>query len=315
MGQKLSPNGASVVANYGNLRPSRPEWQANPPSFSYEPAKYILDGKTSTKSCCLIGIYEFTWGSSIEPGFFRYATGNDAGNRDPWNWKLEGSVDKQIWKVLHTQTTDPQVPKNRNAWTGFFKLAPMIPPPPPTRPPTGSPTTTTLHPELLGLKDKVAQLETLLASGDADTTTLLAEMKLVKDSLDDVADQVEMVEKTNREQTKALDRLAKLEATVATQGADLKQVQQQYTLQAEDIEALQAWQVLGPRDSLDDPRQPNACTAGSAGCEATIESANSAKMSIKSLGGSIVFETESCPETDLCDLSQKLQQLLGKFVP
>jgi hypothetical protein len=53
------------------------------------------------------------------------------------------------------------------------------------------------------------------------------------------------------------------------------------------------------------------------GCVPSVgsETSQSPVLAIKALGGDVVFESASCPQTDLCEMSRKLEAVIGKFDP
>lgn len=60
-----------------------------------------------------------------------WVTANDATERDPVQWKLEGKLADGKWEVMSEQKTDFDVPKDRRKQLDWFSIDGVSPPPPP----------------------------------------------------------------------------------------------------------------------------------------------------------------------------------------
>ena len=62
---------------------------------------------------------------------------------------------------------------------------------------------------------------------------------------------------------------------------------------------------------------PSGCGAAAAGCPAEIvandASASSSDRTVTVRGGQVLFESDKCAATDLCELQNKVQALMNKF--
>ena len=89
-----------------------------------EPSKAI-DGNTATKwldGNILPLVIDFGVGGQKVADSFRFATANDAINRDPLRWVVEGSKDNTSWTALHTQSTDAAITTSRLTFTQTFRF-------------------------------------------------------------------------------------------------------------------------------------------------------------------------------------------------
>ncbi len=87
-----------------------------------EPSKAI-DGNTNTKwldANILPLVIDFGVGGQKVADSFRFATANDATNRDPLQWVVEGSNNNSTWTALHTQGTNASITASRLTFTQFF---------------------------------------------------------------------------------------------------------------------------------------------------------------------------------------------------
>ncbi len=93
-----------------------------------EGAANLIDGSVQTKWL------DFNKGGAVI-GFpapvrvdaYRFATANDAPERDPANWRLEGSDDGLRWTILD-EAVNRGVPSERRAFTPVFDLPATVPP-------------------------------------------------------------------------------------------------------------------------------------------------------------------------------------------
>ena len=93
-----------------------------------ETAPKIIDGLTNTKwldfnKAPLV----FDFGTTTTVSGYFFATPNDAADRDPLRWKMEGSTDGTTWVLLDNLIADAPVPADRQTFTGDF-LLPASPP-------------------------------------------------------------------------------------------------------------------------------------------------------------------------------------------
>jgi hypothetical protein len=68
------------------------------------------------------GALVLDFGTSVAADRYRWATANDATERDPVSWRVEGSHDGSNWIALDTQT-NYATPTDRKAYTGQFTLS------------------------------------------------------------------------------------------------------------------------------------------------------------------------------------------------
>ncbi len=109
-GTKISFAGATAT-NPGGSNPA-----------GEEPDKAI-DGNTNTKwldGNILRLVIDFGVGVRKVADAFRFATANDAINRDPLQWVVEGSNDNSTWTALHTQNTNASITTSRFTFTQLF---------------------------------------------------------------------------------------------------------------------------------------------------------------------------------------------------
>merc|ERR1712117_417441 len=68
-----------------------------------------IDGKDSTKWCDTpVGPLVISFPVPVHVHYYTYRTGNDAPERDPVEWRLQGSMDNENWANLsHVQTAPP----------------------------------------------------------------------------------------------------------------------------------------------------------------------------------------------------------------
>lgn len=91
------------------------------PIESENPQKVLNgDGKwVSTKWNCSL-IIKMAKATTITG--FGFITGNDIPERDPVQWRLQGSNNGTNWVNLHTQLSDYNVPLGRNELTGMIRF-------------------------------------------------------------------------------------------------------------------------------------------------------------------------------------------------
>lgn len=95
---------------------------SNPPGE--EPSK-LYDNNTGTKALdfnirsSTPSIFLFTFATAQTFTGYRWATANDASERDPITWTVERSTDNITWTVLHSVTNNSTT-TNRNTYVGPF---------------------------------------------------------------------------------------------------------------------------------------------------------------------------------------------------
>ena len=88
----------------------------------------LLDGNLSNKWLDFNkGELLFTFPASVTIDAYRFATANDAEERDPSNWKLEGSLDGSTWTLLD-DIDSYSATSARGAWQAEFNLPATVPP-------------------------------------------------------------------------------------------------------------------------------------------------------------------------------------------
>ena len=104
--------------------------QAYPSDFN-NTRSLLIDGSTSSSKALIQHTpstgspawWKISMPSPVNLVSYRFKTGNDYANRDPWNWEMQGSTDDSNWTTLHTVTAgDSKVPTNRLTWTSLFVL-------------------------------------------------------------------------------------------------------------------------------------------------------------------------------------------------
>lgn len=66
-------------------------------------------------------ILTVTYSSPQVPTSYKIGTANDSGGRDPYSWRVQGSVDGSTWITLDTQTS-VYVTDSRNTWAGEWTV-------------------------------------------------------------------------------------------------------------------------------------------------------------------------------------------------
>lgn len=126
---ELTRAGASLAWATGtsasNPGGSNPGGEGPPNLVDADAATKVLDFNFSSSSTSLTGssVFMVTMPASREFDGYRFRTANDAPERDPVSWTLEGSEDGSTWKRL-AQQTNVAVPTARGAWTTTFASAP-----------------------------------------------------------------------------------------------------------------------------------------------------------------------------------------------
>lgn len=126
---ELTRAGASLVWATGtsaaNPGGSNPGGEGPPNLVDLNAATKVLDFNFSSNPSSLTGqsVFVITMPASREFDGFRFRTANDAAERDPVSWTLEGSADGSTWKQLARQT-NATVPTARGAWTATFSASP-----------------------------------------------------------------------------------------------------------------------------------------------------------------------------------------------
>lgn len=104
---------------------SNPGGEGPPNLVDANAATKVLDFNFSSSSTSLTGssVFVVTMPASREFDGYRFRTANDAPERDPVSWTIEGSEDGSTWKRLAQQTV-AAVPQARGAWTATFSTSP-----------------------------------------------------------------------------------------------------------------------------------------------------------------------------------------------
>jgi hypothetical protein len=89
-----------------------------------ENVENVIDGSVDTKWLDFLkGPLEFDFGSPVAVETYRFATANDAAERDPISWRLEGSTDGLTWEIVH-EVIGFSPPISRKTYTYAFPLPP-----------------------------------------------------------------------------------------------------------------------------------------------------------------------------------------------
>ena len=87
-----------------------------------ENVENVIDGSVDTKWLDFNkGTLVFEFPTPVQVESYRFSTANDASERDPVSWRLEGSTDGIAWEVLH-QVTGFTPPTQRKAFTHAIPL-------------------------------------------------------------------------------------------------------------------------------------------------------------------------------------------------
>lgn len=193
---------------------------------------------------------------------------------------------------------------------------------------TAEPGPTTPDPLIKSLQAKLAALQKQLTSGDEKTTAYIQkEVEAVVGALGDVKEELkatrEDVASTYDGGLRLEGRVAKLESSAAEELDAQDFINNGFGKNINDMEKrLEAMEAKNAEleaqlNALSSPavRLP-AATASCTECAPEIASVGDEKfgLAIRAQSGKVVFESDSCRETDLCDLARDVAAIKAKFV-
>lgn len=161
---------------------------------------------------------------------------------------------------------------------------------------TSTTTTTTPHPLLTSLGEQVSALEK--AYRGANVT---AELGAIKDTIGALS--AEVLDQSNQ----IIELGARLDSAREEASAS---VAVELSTMKEDIQAIQTWQKLAPPPPP--PDQQYSCDLPGTDCLPEI-AGDLSTLRLSAREGAVVFESLKCPETDLCQLSNDVKEVLSKF--
>lgn len=163
----------------------------------------------------------------------------------------------------------------------------------------------------LELKTLLDQLSTTVDSNSQlHEETLKSEVKTIMTLITTMQDEIAAIAKAQTELQKSVKLLSEHSVSRKSDVTRLSdEVEKLTSLVAANGASIGEWQYLDPA-TLDPPAR-ESCTG--LDCSPEISSADDGTLTIVAPGGRVVFESDQCPETDLCRLATEVQALLAKF--
>jgi uncharacterized coiled-coil protein SlyX len=175
---------------------------------------------------------------------------------------------------------------------------------------TTTSSTSTQHQHIIELKDSVAELEKTV--GNLRDTVHTLQRELQKET--------GATASAEAAAASASAALAIANQVQVNQDADSAALQQLRSLVVALLQPVVPPAFINPPATEDDIAPVIKCVADSPeSCNPNIESYNrpgaEKSMSMTAPSGNVLFESAMCPETDLCEMSRKLEAVLNKFNP
>ena len=109
------------------------------------------------------------------------------------------------------------------------------------------------------------------------------------------------------------DRFATQTATQSEQNQKMVGALEAANIRIDELLAAMEAATSGPLARPDATGDATRCSSP-AQCPPSVESAGSgADLALRAAGGKVLFESDDCAETDLCELSRDVQAILAKF--